>query len=265
MAALAGAIHPPRRDHRAGLSAPSARSCPRCRRRNSRRSMPAPSALMPNLSAAARIGRSCAPCPRSNSPTKSAPSSTGRRKSSAASRNDWQIRHERKEIPEDIWEFVKKHGFLGMLISKAHGGLGFSPQAQSIILGKIASRSPDVCDDRHGAELARTGRTDREVRHRRAEALLPAASRQGRGHALLLADRPDLGLRCRNHARYRHRRARHLEGQADVVGIKLSWDKRYITLGPDATLVGLAFRLFDPDNLLGETTEGARTSASPSR
>src|SRR5438876_10601194 len=59
--------------------------------------------------------------------------------------NDWMIRHQDKEIPEEVWSFVKKHGFLGMLISKEHGGLGFSPQAQSLVLGKIASRSPDVC------------------------------------------------------------------------------------------------------------------------
>ncbi|HET6928457.1 MAG TPA: acyl-CoA dehydrogenase family protein, partial [Hyphomicrobiaceae bacterium] len=59
--------------------------------------------------------------------------------------DDWAIRHNEKAIPEDIWTFVKEHGFLGMLISKEHGGLGFSPQAQSLVLGKIASRSPDVC------------------------------------------------------------------------------------------------------------------------
>src|SRR5262249_1356541 len=59
--------------------------------------------------------------------------------------DDWAIRHTEKEISEDIWTFVKTHGFLGMLISKEHGGLGFSPQAQSLVLGKIASRSPDVC------------------------------------------------------------------------------------------------------------------------
>ena len=58
--------------------------------------------------------------------------------------NDWQIRHAEREVPEAVWDFVKKHGFLGMLISKAHGGLGFSAQAQSLILGKIASRSPDA-------------------------------------------------------------------------------------------------------------------------
>jgi acyl-CoA dehydrogenase len=59
--------------------------------------------------------------------------------------NDWAIRHNLKEIPAEAWAFVKQHGFLGMLISKQHGGLGFSPQAQSLVLGRIASRSPDVC------------------------------------------------------------------------------------------------------------------------
>ena len=93
--------------------------------------------------------------------------------------NDWEIRHNDREIPEEVWSFVKKHGFLGMLISKEHGGLGFSPQAQSLVLGRIASRSPDAVHHRHGAELAGAGRADREVRHARAEGALPAAPRQG--------------------------------------------------------------------------------------
>ena len=57
--------------------------------------------------------------------------------------NDWHIRHELHDIPDDVWRYVCEHGFLGMLISKEHGGLGFSAQAQSLILGKIGSRSPD--------------------------------------------------------------------------------------------------------------------------
>ena len=57
--------------------------------------------------------------------------------------NDWRIRHELHDVPEDVWRFVRDQGFLGMLISKEHGGLGFSAQAQSLVLGKISSRSPD--------------------------------------------------------------------------------------------------------------------------
>ena len=58
--------------------------------------------------------------------------------------DDWDIRHTKRDIPENIWKFVKEKGFLGMLIAKDHGGLGFSAQAQSLIIGKISSRSPDV-------------------------------------------------------------------------------------------------------------------------
>ena len=86
--------------------------------------------------------------------------------------NDWQVRHSLREIPDEIWDFVKKNGFLGMLISKEHGGLGFSAQAQSLILGKIASRSPDVVTIVMVPELARSRRTDREVRHRRSRSTI---------------------------------------------------------------------------------------------
>ena len=165
--------------------------------------------------------------------------------------NDWTIRHNDKEIPEEIWDFAKKHGFLGMLISKEHGGLGFSAA------GAIADPGPDRLalagrvHHRHGAELAGPGRADREVRHARAEGALPAAPRQGAGGALLLADRPDLGLGCRHHARRRLRHARAGTRARTWSASALSWEKRYITLGPQATLVGLAFRLIDPENILG--------------
>ena len=165
--------------------------------------------------------------------------------------NDWTIRHNDKEIPEEVWDFVKKNGFLGMLISKEHGGLGFSAQAQSIILGRIASRSPDVCTLVMVPEFAGPRRADREIRHARAEALLPAAPRQGAGGALLLAHRARRPARtlppCATSATSRAECTRARRWSASA----LSWEKRYITLGPQATLVGLAFRLIDPENLLG--------------
>ena len=64
--------------------------------------------------------------------------------------DDWEIRYERREIPDKIWKFVAEEGFLGMLISKEHGGLGFSAQAQSLIVGKIGSRSPDAAQATSG-------------------------------------------------------------------------------------------------------------------
>ena len=96
--------------------------------------------------------------------------------------DDWQIRHNDMEIPEEIWDFVKKHGFLGMLISKQHGGLGFSAQAQSLDPGKNIIALAGRRDHCHGAEFTGAGRTDRKIRNGRAEGVtisiaLPRARR----------------------------------------------------------------------------------------
>ena len=164
--------------------------------------------------------------------------------------DDWQVRHTNKEVPEAIWDFVKKHGFLGMLISREHGGLGFSAQAQSLILGKIASRSPDVVtivmvpNSLGPGELIEKYGTDQQKHHylpRLAKGLeVPCFSLTGPTSGSDAATMRDIGNVARG----------TFEGK-ETRGIKLSWDKRYITLGPNATLVGLAFELFDPDNILG--------------
>jgi acyl-CoA dehydrogenase len=164
--------------------------------------------------------------------------------------NDWVIRHNDKEIPQDVWDFAKKHGFLGMLISKEHGGLGFSAQAQSLILGRIASRSPDVCtivmvpNSLGPGELIEKYGTPEQKEHylpRLAKGLdVPCFSLTGPTSGSDAATMRDVGYVTRG---------KH-EGK-DVVGIRVSWEKRYITLGPQASLVGLAFRLFDPESILG--------------
>jgi acyl-CoA dehydrogenase len=164
---------------------------------------------------------------------------------------DWQIRHAEREIPEPIWDFAKRHGFLGMLISKEHGGLGFSPQAQSLILGKIASRSADVCtivmvpNSLGPGELIEKYGTDAQKHHflpRLAKGIdVPCFSLTGPTSGSDAATMRDVGWVTRG-----------VHDGKDVLGVRLSWDKRYITLGPKATLVGLAFRLFDPENLLGK-------------
>jgi acyl-CoA dehydrogenase len=163
----------------------------------------------------------------------------------------WDVRHRRREIPEEVWSFVKKKGFLGMLISKEHGGLGFSAQAQSLILGKIASRSPDVVtivmvpNSLGPGELIEKYGTEEQKAHflpRLAKGLdVPCFALTGPTSGSDAATMRDIGT---------VERGRH-EGR-EVVGIRLTWDKRYITLGPAATLLGLAFRLFDPDNILGK-------------
>jgi acyl-CoA dehydrogenase len=164
--------------------------------------------------------------------------------------NDWVIRHNEKEIPKEIWDFVKQNGFLGMLISKRHGGLGFSPQAQSIILGRIASRSPDVCtlvmvpNSLGPGELIEKYGTPEQKDHylpRLAQGLeVPCFSLTGPTSGSDAATMRDVGYVTRG-----------MHDGKEVLGFRLSWEKRYITLGPQATLVGLAFRAFDPDSLLG--------------
>ncbi len=165
--------------------------------------------------------------------------------------DDWQIRHREREVPQDIWDFVKSRGFLGMLISRDHGGLGFSAQAQSLIIGKIASRSPDVVtivmvpNSLGPGELIEKYGTDQQKHHflprlARGEEV-PCFSLTGPTSGSDAATMRDIGTVTRG-----------IHEGKETIGIRLSWDKRYITLGPKATLVGLAFRLFDPDNLLGK-------------
>lgn len=162
--------------------------------------------------------------------------------------DDWKVRHQQRDIPDDIWDFVKSRGFLGMLISKEHGGLGFSPQAQSLIIGKISSRSPDVSivvmvpNSLGPGELIEKYGTEQQRRYylpRLAKGEeVPCFALTGPTSGSDAATMRDIGTVIR--------------GPDGRPGIRLSWDKRYITLGPKATLLGLAFRLFDPDNILGK-------------
>ena len=168
--------------------------------------------------------------------------------------NDWMIRHNDKVIPEEIWDFAKKHGFLGMLISKEHGGLGFSAQAQSLILGRIASRSPDVCtivmvpNSLGPGELIEKYGTPEQKNYylpRLAKGIeVPCFALTGPTSGSDAATMRDVGYVTKG---------RH-EGK-EVIGIRASWEKRYITLAPQATLVGLAVRLVDTENLLGRGEE----------
>ena len=163
--------------------------------------------------------------------------------------NDWRIRHELHDVPDDIWRFIRENGFLGMLISRAHGGLGFSAQAQSLIIGKISSRSPDgvtivmVPNSLGPGELIEKYGTDAQKEHflpRLAKGEeIPCFALTGPFSGSDAASMRDIGVVTRG-----------LHEGKETLGIKLTWDKRYITLAPSATLLGLAFRLFDPENLL---------------
>jgi acyl-CoA dehydrogenase len=165
--------------------------------------------------------------------------------------DDWEIRHNQHDIPEHIWNFVREKGFLGMLISKEHGGLGFSPQAQSIILGKVSSRNPDasiivmVPNSLGPGELIEKFGTD-EQKHRYLEPLA-----KGREIPCFALTSPFAGSDAASMRDVGYVTKGIHEGK-ETVGIRVSWDKRYITLAPKSTLLGLAFHLFDADNLLGK-------------
>ncbi|MBB70905.1 MAG: acyl-CoA dehydrogenase [Legionellales bacterium] len=167
--------------------------------------------------------------------------------------DDWQMVNA-GDMPDRVWQFLKDEGFFGLCIDKNYGGLGFSAIAHSTIVMKIATRSMSaavnmmVPNSLGPAELLTHYGTDAQKSH-----YLPRLARGVEVPCFALTAPeagsdataiPDSGVVCRGHH----------DGK-ELIGIRLNWDKRYITLAPRATVLGLAFKLYDPDHLLGETTE----------
>ena len=165
--------------------------------------------------------------------------------------DDWDITHNRTDLPPEIWTFIKHHGFLGMIIPKEYGGHGFSATAQMSILAKLYGRSVSVAttvsvpNSLGPAELLLKYGTEEQKNYylpRLANGNeIPCFALTGPNAGSDAASIPDQGIVCHQ----------LINGQ-EVLGIRLNWDKRYITLCPVATVIGLAFRLFDPENLLGK-------------
>ncbi|MBC8412421.1 MAG: acyl-CoA dehydrogenase [Nitrospira sp.] len=175
--------------------------------------------------------------------------------------DDWQINEELHDLPEEAWTFIKEKGFFGMIIPVKYGGLGFSTLAHSNVVMKLASRS--VCaavtvmvpNSLGPAELIHSYGTEKQKdyylpRLARAEEI-PCFALTGPQAGSDAASMPDTGIVCKG----------EFNGQKDVLGIRLNWDKRYITLGPIATVLGLAFKLFDPEHLMGNETKRGITLA----
>ena len=176
--------------------------------------------------------------------------------------DDWEITHELHDLPPHVWQFIKDKGFLGMIIPKEYGGLGFSALAHSEVVMKLSTRSGTaavsvmVPNSLGPAELLLHYGTEAQKNHylpRLAKGLeMPCFALTSPEAGSDAGAIPDFGIVCRG----------EWEGKQDVLGIRLTWEKRYITLGPVATLLGLAFRLYDP----GRTCSATRkTSASRSR
>jgi acyl-CoA dehydrogenase len=166
--------------------------------------------------------------------------------------DDWKITHELYYLPQEVWKFIKERGFLGMVIPKRYGGLGFSALAHSEVVMKLTTRSGTgaisvmVPNSLGPAELLLHYGTEEQKNQylpRLARGLeIPCFALTGPEAGSDASSIPDTGVVCRG----------EFQGRKDVLGIRLNWEKRYITLGPIATLLGLAFKLYDPEHLIGE-------------
>jgi len=174
--------------------------------------------------------------------------------------NDWEITHERQDLPEHVWQFIKDKGFLGMIIPKQYGGLGFSALAHSAVVMKLSTRSSTaaisvmVPNSLGPGELLMHYGTEQQKNHylpRLAKGLeVPCFALTSPEAGSDAAAIPDFGIVCKGTWQGR-----------EVLGMRVTWDKRYITLGPVATLLGLAFKLYDPDHLLSEKEDLGITCA----
>ncbi len=163
----------------------------------------------------------------------------------------WENAHELAGLPPEVWDFLKQHKFLGMIIPVEYGGLGFSAIAHRAVLQKISSVCPiagttvAVPNSLGPAELLVHYGTQEQKDYylpRLANGKeIPCFGLTGPTAGSDATSIPDTGIVCKG--KYKGK---------EVVGIRLNFDKRYITLAPVATIIGLAFRMFDPDGLLGD-------------
>jgi acyl-CoA dehydrogenase len=164
--------------------------------------------------------------------------------------SDWEI-GQAMDLPPAAWEHIKTHGFFALIIPKEYGGKGFSAYAHSQVAMKLATRSGDLAstvmvpNSLGPAELLLHYGTDEQRNH-----YLPRLARGDDIPCFALTGplagsdagaMPDTGVICKG----------EWEGK-ETLGLRLNWEKRYITLGPVATLLGLAFKAHDPDHLLGD-------------
>ncbi|WP_312204270.1 acyl-CoA dehydrogenase FadE [Mixta calida] len=174
--------------------------------------------------------------------------------------NDVQITHEMADLPPELWAYLKEHRFFAMIIKKEYGGLAFSAYAQARVLQKLAGVSGilaitvGVPNSLGPGELLQHYGTDEQKDH-----YLPRLARGEEIPCFALTSPeagsdagaiPDTGVVCMG----------EWQGQ-QVLGMRLTWNKRYITLAPIATVLGLAFKLYDPEHLLGDTEELGITCA----
>ncbi|RUO80488.1 acyl-CoA dehydrogenase [Idiomarina tyrosinivorans] len=165
--------------------------------------------------------------------------------------DDFRIVQQDRDLPKAVWDYLRKERFFAMIISRDYGGLDFSPAANSYIVSRIASRSISAAVSvmvpnslGPGELLSHYGTSEQKDYWlpRLAEGKdIPCFALTGPEAGSDAGAIPDEGIICKGEH----------DGK-EVVGIRLNWDKRYITLAPVATVLGLAFKLYDPDGLLGD-------------
>ena len=174
--------------------------------------------------------------------------------------DEWHITHELGDLPPEVWEFLKSRGFFAMIIPKKYGGLEFSAYAHSCVLAKIASRSattsstvavpnslgPAELLNHYGTEEQKNYYLPRLARGEEVPCFALTGPRAGSDASSI----PDTGIVCRG-----------MWNGGEVLGLRLNFSKRYITLAPVATVIGLAFRMFDPEQLLGGKSDIGITCA----
>jgi len=174
--------------------------------------------------------------------------------------DDWDICHERADMPKEVWDYIIEHRFFAMIIPKQYGGLEFSAYANAMVIAKLASRSPTasstigVPNSLGPAELLLHYGTEEQKNHflpgLAAGTEIPCFALTSPQAGSDAASLIDSGVICKG----------KWNGK-QITGIRLNWDKRYITLAPVATVLGLAFKLYDPDHLIGDREEYGITAA----
>ncbi len=164
--------------------------------------------------------------------------------------DDWDVTHVRQDLSPETWQFIKDKGFFGMIIPREYGGLQFSALAHSAVVAKLASRSATgtvtvmVPNSLGPAELllhyGTQEQKDKYLRRLAKGLEIPCFALTGPFAGSDAGAIPDSGVVCHG----------EFNGQK-VLGLRMNWEKRYITLSPVATLLGIAFKLYDPEHLLG--------------
>ncbi|KLV06743.1 acyl-CoA dehydrogenase FadE [Photobacterium ganghwense] len=174
--------------------------------------------------------------------------------------NDFQVTHELADLPPEVWQYLKDHKFFAMIIKKEYGGLEFSAYAQSLVLQKLTGVSGVLSSTvgvpnslGPGELLQHYGTQDQK------DYYLPRLA-EGKEIPCFALTSPEAGSDAGSIPDFGIVKKGHWQGE-EVLGMELTWNKRYITLAPVATVLGLAFKLYDPEHLLGDQEDLGITCA----